>query len=102
MGVKSTETITREEAISFIKDRASKVEDLSNSQLGDLLEYMDDAILEGYNYSNYEVIENEEVWDSDEWIGDGFGNKWNVICPTCKKKSMHVVRPGKAQCGFCG
>ena len=27
---------------------------------------------------------------------------WINWCPTCKKKSMAVVRPGKIQCDICG
>jgi len=35
-------------------------------------------------------------------IEDGFGSIWSIICPSCQKESMEVVRPGKAQCKFCG
>lgn len=37
-----------------------------------------------------------------EIIEDEFGSAWNIVCPECKQNSMHVVRPGKAQCGNCG
>lgn len=35
-------------------------------------------------------------------IEDGFGSVWNSTCDKCGKKSMQVVRPGKAQCAICG
>jgi hypothetical protein len=35
-------------------------------------------------------------------IEDGFGSIWSAWCPMCGKKSMHVVRPGDAQCSHCG
>ena len=35
-------------------------------------------------------------------IEDGFGSSWSAYCAMCGKKSMHIVRPGKVQCGFCG
>jgi Zn finger protein HypA/HybF involved in hydrogenase expression len=34
-------------------------------------------------------------------IEDGFGSSWSAWCPTCGKKSMSVVRPGKVQCNNC-
>ena len=37
-----------------------------------------------------------------ETIEDGFGSTWSAWCPTCKRKSMCVVRPGKVQCNYCG
>lgn len=34
-------------------------------------------------------------------ITDGFGSEWSAVCPTCKQKTMEVVRPGKVQCTNC-
>ncbi len=34
-------------------------------------------------------------------ISDGFGSTWSIVCPTCSKPSMQVVRPGKIQCANC-
>jgi len=38
----------------------------------------------------------------DSTIEDGFGSVWSAWCCMCGRKSMHVCRPGKAQCGYCG
>ena len=38
----------------------------------------------------------------DECVEDGFGGVWSATCPECGRKSMHVVRPGKVQCAYCG
>lgn len=38
----------------------------------------------------------------DDIIEDGFGGMWSAYCPECGKKTMVVVRPGKAQCMECG
>lgn len=35
-------------------------------------------------------------------ITDGFGQTWAVKCTKCKRNTMEVVRPGKAQCSKCG
>ena len=35
-------------------------------------------------------------------IADGHGSAWSIVCPDCGKRTMHVVRPGKVQCGECG
>lgn len=35
-------------------------------------------------------------------ITDGFGQTWAIKCPKCKRNTMEVVRPGKAQCSNCG
>jgi hypothetical protein len=43
-----------------------------------------------------------ETLDKDDIIEDGFGSAWSAWCPECQKKAMHVVRPGKVQCGNCG
>lgn len=41
--------------------------------------------------------------DSDEEIiEDGFGSAWTKKCAECGRMSMQVVRPGKAQCSYCG
>lgn len=37
-----------------------------------------------------------------EIVSDGFGNTWSAFCPTCKNKTMQIVRPGKVQCSMCG
>ena len=37
----------------------------------------------------------------EDTIEDGFGSMWSAFCPTCKQKSMVVVRPGKVQCNNC-
>lgn len=39
--------------------------------------------------------------DADNTIDDGHGNIWSVTCPECGKDAMHIVRPGKVQCGEC-
>jgi hypoxanthine phosphoribosyltransferase len=39
---------------------------------------------------------------NDDTIEDGFGSVWSKVCPTCKERSMVVLRPGKAQCNNCG
>jgi hypothetical protein len=44
----------------------------------------------------------EPFGDSEESIDDGCGNSWSIVCPTCGRRSMQVVRPGKAQCSLCG
>lgn len=36
-----------------------------------------------------------------EVITDGF-TEWSITCPSCKQKSMQVVRVGKVQCWNCG
>ena len=38
----------------------------------------------------------------DETVSDGFGSTWSAWCPMCGRKSIHVVRPGKCQCEYCG
>lgn len=38
----------------------------------------------------------------DDTIGDGFGSEWSAWCPMCGQKSMQVLKPGKAQCDYCG
>jgi hypothetical protein len=43
-----------------------------------------------------------ETVSADDIIEDGFGNAWSKRCPECGRNSMQVVRPGKAQCGYCG
>ena len=35
-------------------------------------------------------------------IEDGFGGCWSAWCSFCGKKSVEIVRPGKAQCPDCG
>ena len=45
--------------------------------------------------------DNEQPPDNDT-IEDGFGSAWSAWCPTCGRKSMEVVRPGKCQCQYCG
>lgn len=47
-------------------------------------------------------IEDSEESETPDIIDDGFGNAWSAWCPTCQKKSMQIVRPGKVQCGLCG
>lgn len=37
-----------------------------------------------------------------ENIDDGLGSAWPKRCCQCGRKAMFVVRPGKAECGFCG
>jgi hypothetical protein len=41
------------------------------------------------------------VEEPEDIISDGFGSHWSIVCPECNRKSMHVVRPGKVQCGEC-
>jgi hypothetical protein len=38
----------------------------------------------------------------EETIEDGFGSRWSKTCPMCGLGTMHVNRPGEAQCDFCG
>ena len=38
----------------------------------------------------------------DNMIDDGFGNSWSKTCPMCHMQTMQIVRPGKAQCAYCG
>ena len=38
----------------------------------------------------------------NDLVEDGFGSAWSAYCPECGKKSVSVVRPGKAQCSYCG
>lgn len=38
----------------------------------------------------------------DSTIDDGFGSEWSAWCCMCGRKSIHVVRPGNVQCGYCG
>lgn len=47
-------------------------------------------------------LNDKAIKDEEEYIEDGFGSSWSIICPMCKQKSMFVVRPGSAQCGNCG
>lgn len=35
-------------------------------------------------------------------IEDGFGSIWSITCPKCGRNSMQVIRPGEAQCKYCG
>jgi hypothetical protein len=44
------------------------------------------------------VRETSQKFDT---ISDGLGSTWSKICPHCQKPAMHVVRPGKVQCGEC-
>jgi len=46
--------------------------------------------------------ELDHIGDATDMIEDGLGNSWPIVCPTCGRRSMQVVRPGKAQCGYCG
>jgi hypothetical protein len=54
--------------------------------------------------------ESEDDWRrlEDEWRGhvetidDGFGNRWMKCCHQCGLNAMEIVRPGKAQCAWCG
>ena len=34
-------------------------------------------------------------------IEDGFGSSWSKTCCNCGKDAIHIVRPGKVQCGNC-
>ena len=43
-----------------------------------------------------------QSFSSEEVISDGFGSSWSRTCPTCKQKTMEIVRPGKVQCCNCG
>lgn len=55
-------------------------------------------------YSAYKASNNkQEKKELDEdTIEDGFGSAWSRTCPSCGKKKMEIVRPGKVQCGNCG
>lgn len=44
----------------------------------------------------------EQPKEVSDTIEDGFGSAWSKRCPECGKNSMQVVRPGKAQCKYCG
>jgi len=43
----------------------------------------------------------EQPKEEGETIKDGFGSEWSIYCHECGRPSMHVVRPGKVQCGLC-
>lgn len=47
-------------------------------------------------------IERNRVRGAKDIIEDGFGSAWSIVCPTCRRRSMQIVRPGKVQCGHCG
>ena len=68
------------------------VEDLND------LDAMIDFLIETDSVAESEQAEQEY----DETIEDGFGSEWSKRCPECDRLSMHVVRPGKAQCAYCG
>jgi len=52
--------------------------------------------VEGLLRDTTKMVKDEDV------ISDGFGSAWSAYCPMCGKRTMQVVRPGKAQCSKCG
>lgn len=38
----------------------------------------------------------------EDYLDDGFGNRWSPICGNCGQKTLEIVRPGKVQCTGCG
>jgi len=57
----------------------------------------------GSGNTTFEISpEREEKTIPNDTLDDGFGNAWSASCPECRKKTMVVVRPGKAQCSNCG
>lgn len=36
------------------------------------------------------------------YIDNGFGSIWSAYCPSCGRRTMEIVRPGKARCSRCG
>lgn len=75
------------------------------SMCGDVMQA---KLTRGMFVSNLESILDEIIAGNiaassgNDIIDDGFGNICSAWCPTCKRKSMQVVRPGKFQCGYCG
>lgn len=71
-----------------------------------------EVLLTGLGLRRKEEPKTERMWGTtwrrvesinrDDSISDGFGGFWSAWCRECGKKSMHVVRPGKVQCSFCG
>ena len=55
-----------------------------------------------YNEPIYANQENCSLPPDNDLIEDGFGSAWSAWCPTCGKKEMCVVRPGRCQCNNCG
>jgi hypothetical protein len=53
-------------------------------------------------YSLTDLGENYYCIWSGDFIEDGFGSIWSVVCPDCHDRSMEVLRPGHAQCMNCG
>ena len=68
-------------------------------------------ILKGYDKNHCELCNDTGYYHCGIYEGepckecnidDGFGNIWSAYCPKCNKKTMVVIRPGKAQCMECG
>jgi hypothetical protein len=55
-----------------------------------------------FNIKNLQPLwKHENMSKGGDTINDGFGNVWSKWCDNCKKKTMQVVRPGKAACALC-
>jgi hypothetical protein len=71
---------------------------------GDIHGYCQETLMN--NQAAAILQENAEIEilmkNGQDIIEDGFGSSWSAYCAMCGKKSMHIVRPGKVQCGFCG
>ena len=89
----------------------SKIDNEIGIEIGRYVNQQADFILktlslEEINASDSDLIESTIIQmlkegDKTEYIDDGFGNQWDKKCPECGHNSMHVVRPGKIQCGNC-
>lgn len=60
-----------------------------------------------FNKKSIEVVGNifenkkeEKLEDTEDTVTDGY-QIWSRKCDTCGRNSIHVVRPGKVQCGWC-
>ena len=67
-------------------------------------------VVEDFYYEAEIELHRSHQKDSDGYyvpgdndiIKDGFGSAWSAWCCECGRKTMCVVRPGKAQCNYCG
>jgi hypothetical protein len=73
--------------------------------LNDILghDWLHTATVEKIKERDKFALANDNIQPPDnDTIEDGFGSIWSAWCPTCGRKSMEVVRPGKCQCSYCG
>ncbi len=95
----------------FLIDKLKDADPPAGSLRGKLLEKL--AIWEKVEKKHYPIENEEDMFErayqllrrshgmGGEMIGDGFGNEWFAHCGRCGRKSIEVVRPGKAQCPYC-